>query len=514
MTTNDVDDENLVNIPQLLENDILPKTPKVEEEIISEENKIPKSSKTTTHQTSPNTKKQRKRKIPEKNKTVATRSRKQLKLLQTSQPDSEIKTEIEDETKEIKLKTKDKLKKINPLSSKITKKILPKKRRKEEIPAILVSQPIIKESIKIEVTPKKRGRKPKNKDIITKSIGVEIKRSPRLSKTTESPTIKPIEKQRLTRQIKPTAKILANDDLRQGFELNNILRLNSNSEKDERCEETQQPSTPPSETKKSKNKNLESLINFRTPPKQCPSPEEFLSDIKNFNLGVNQSPEVNKSLNKDQKRDLLKEKEKHLENLGLVRKILVISSESELETEQKTTETEQMPSTSSQPIEIIEIEPETICLCIKPSQYYVKKSIEDMQCSAIDQIETEQIGCANLIDDEAINLLRPSTKIGYMVLCKSHKRRLLSHNCCSGCGVFCTQGIFYVCSKDHFFHKNCANKFVLSTPYDLNLDLSSPTLILKCPHCGTDVPENQSKINLEMRSDKPLVFIPNQRNFM
>lgn len=483
----------------MVQNEIL--SPKIEE-VFSEENKIPESNKRITP-ASQNKKKQRKRKIPEKNKTVTTRLRKQLKLLQTSQ-EPEIKTEIVDEPTEVKLKTKEKLKKLNPLSSKIRKKILPKKR--QAIPAI---QPIIKEPITVEITPKKRGRKPKNKDIITKSV--EIKRSPRLLKTTE-PQIKPIEKQRLTRQIKPTAKILANEDLRQGMELNNILRLNS--EKDERSE----PKSP-SETKKSKNKNLESLINFRTPPKQCPSPEEFLSDIKIFNIGINhQSPEVNKSLNKNQKRDLLKEKEKHLENLGLVRKILVSSDSEQEETEpaakQKPAESEQMPSTSSQPKIIKEIEPEPICLCVKPSQYYVKKSIEEMQCSAIDQIESQQIGCANLIDDESINLLRPSTKIGYMVLCKSHKRRLHSHNCCSGCGVFCTQGVFYVCSKDHFFHKDCANKFVLSTPYDLNLDLSSPTLILKCPHCGIDVPENQSKINLEMRSDKPLVFIPNHRNLM
>lgn len=489
MTTND---EDFVNLPEIVQNEIL--SPKIEE-VFSEENKIPETNKQPITPTSQNKKKTRKRKIPEKNKTVTTRLRKQLKLLQTSQ-EPEIKTEIVDEPTEIKSTTKDKLKKLNPLSSKIRKKILPKKR------------PSAKEPITIE--PKKRGRKPKNKDIIiTKSV--EIKRSPRLLKTTTETKIKPIEKQRLTRQIKPTAKILANEDLRQGIELNNILRLNSNSEKDEEPSET---------TKKSKNKNLESLINFRTPPKQCPSPEEFLSDIKIFNIGANhQSPEVNKSLNKNQKRDLLKEKEKHLENLGLIRKILVSSDseqeESEPAAKQKPTiESEQMPSTSSQTNVIKEIEPETICLCIKPSQYYVKKSTEEMQCSAIDQIENEQIGCANLIDNESINLLRPSCKIGYMVLCKSHKRRLHSHNCCSGCGVFCTQGVFYVCSKDHFFHKDCANKFVLSTPYDLNLDLCSPTLILKCPHCGIDVPENQSKINLEMRSDKPLVFIPNHSNLM
>lgn len=504
-----LNDEDFVNLPELVQTEILSKTPKIEEEI-SEENKIPETNKRIT-QTSQNKKKSRKRKIPEKNKTVTTRLRKQLKVLQTSQEtETEIKTEILEEPSEVKLKTKDKLKKQNPLSSRIRKKNLPKKR---QVIPVASPQPIIKEPIPIEITPKKRGRKPKNKDIITKSV--EIKRSPRLLKTTSETQIKPIEKQRLTRQIKPTAKILANEDLRQGIELNNILRLNSNS--DEKSEDSQQ--TTPSETKKSKNKNLESLINFRTPPKQCPSPEEFLTDLKIFNIGINhQSPEVNKLLNKNQKRDLLKEKEKHLENLGLVRKILVSSESEQEETEpapkQNPTESEQMPSTSSQPKQIKEIEPEPICLCIKPSQYYVKKSTEEMQCSAIDQIETEQIGCANLIDDESINLLRPSTKIGYMVLCKSHKRRLHSHNCCSGCGVFCTQGVFYICSKDHFFHKDCANKFVLSTPYDLNLDLSSPTLILKCPHCGIDVPENQSKINLEMRSEKPLVFIPNHSNLM
>lgn len=147
-----------------------------------------------------------------------------------------------------------------------------------------------------------------------------------------------------------------------------------------------------------------------------------------------------------------------------------------------------------------------ICLCAKPSKYYTKR-LEDTFCAAIDQIETQKVGCCNEIETNLPNLLRPSVRVSYMVLCESHRRRLLSHNCCAGCGIFCTQGKYILCKQNHFFHRDCATKFILNEPYDPSRpNFTCPTLVLKCPHCGIDAPENESTIT--MRCNTAPVFMP------
>lgn len=137
-----------------------------------------------------------------------------------------------------------------------------------------------------------------------------------------------------------------------------------------------------------------------------------------------------------------------------------------------------------------------ICFCAKPSKYYTKK-LSDTYCAAIDQIETQKVGCCNEIESDLPNLLRPSVRVSYMVLCESHRRRLLSHNCCAGCGVFCTQGKYILCKQNHFFHRECATKFILNEAYDPSQpNFACPTLVLKCPHCGIDAPEKESTITM------------------
>lgn len=93
-----------------------------------------------------------------------------------------------------------------------------------------------------------------------------------------------------------------------------------------------------------------------------------------------------------------------------------------------------------------------ICFCNKNSKYYTRRT-DETYCSAVDQIEDQKVGCGNEMDGELLNLMRPSQRVSYMLLCESHKKRLLSHNCCAGCGVFCTQGRFVLCAKNHFFRK-------------------------------------------------------------
>lgn len=141
-----------------------------------------------------------------------------------------------------------------------------------------------------------------------------------------------------------------------------------------------------------------------------------------------------------------------------------------------------------------------ICLCNKTSKYYTRKT-EDTYCSAIDQIENQRVGCGNEVNGDLLNLLRPSVRVSYMLLCDSHKKRLYSHNCCAGCGMFCTQGRFIICAKNHFFHRDCATKFILNGPFNpQNPDYTYPTLVLKCPHCGIDAPERESSITMRCGS--------------
>lgn len=150
-----------------------------------------------------------------------------------------------------------------------------------------------------------------------------------------------------------------------------------------------------------------------------------------------------------------------------------------------------------------------ICLCNKVSKFYTRKT-DETYCSAVDQIEDQKVGCGNEVEGELLNLLRPSVRVSYMLLCESHKKRLFSHNCCASCGVFLTQGTFMLCAKNHFFHRDCATKFILNAPFDhQNPDFTIPTLVLKCPHCGIDAPERETVVT--MRCGSVPIFTTSQK---
>lgn len=152
-----------------------------------------------------------------------------------------------------------------------------------------------------------------------------------------------------------------------------------------------------------------------------------------------------------------------------------------------------------------------ICLCVQPSKYFLQRTAAISHCCAIDEVEGQKIGCTNEIHGDLLQLLRPSVRTSYMVLCESHKKRLVSHNCCAGCGVFLTQGIFSLCPNKHFFHRDCTMKYILNAPYDPNsTDFTGPTLAFKCPHCGVDVPDSSFRVT--MKCDNVPVFFTNQKH--
>ncbi|XP_016948468.2 histone-lysine N-methyltransferase EHMT2 [Drosophila biarmipes] len=490
--------------------------------------------------------------------------------------------------------------------------------------------------------PKKRGRKAKIQPGAKLEPGISAALPPLTNgnkKTTPTGGVELQLPKRSKRRIKPTPKILENDELRCEFETKHIERM-THWESAAAAAADGEFETPPAggggsnsstsrqKSDKSDGSNFEggpghpagtsaikkrlfsksqrdienhgAALLAKSKVRPCPDVEQFLSDIKASRINANRSPEERK-LNKKQQRKLAKQKEKHLKHLGLQRN----HSEEASDNDSSNTDNEFVPTTRVQvgkpsvtlrvrntvakelpttsaaaqksssrnpvvqpakltrrvavrgagggavaagagvsvatldaeqlhslnssiladvtPIRDLDARPSTsktakfICLCQKSSQYYARNAPDSSYCCAIDHIDEQKIGCCNELSSEVHNLLRPSQRVSYMILCDEHKKRLHSHNCCAGCGIFCTQGKFVLCKQQHFFHPDCAQRFILNTPYeegrgdreDQAPKFSSPMLVLKCPHCGLDTPERTSTVTMKCQSLP--VFLPTQK---
>ncbi|XP_037727855.1 histone-lysine N-methyltransferase EHMT2 isoform X2 [Drosophila subpulchrella] len=490
--------------------------------------------------------------------------------------------------------------------------------------------------------PKKRGRKAKIQPGAKLEPGSTSALPPLTNgnkKTTPTGGAELQLPKRSKRRIKPTPKILENDELRCEFETKHIERMthwesaaaaaadgefetpptggggsnSSNSrQKSDKSDGSNFEGGPghPAGTSAIKkrlfSKSQRDIENYgaamlaKSKVRPCPDVEQFLSDIKASRINANRSPEERK-LNKKQQRKLAKQKEKHLKHLGLQRNHSEEASDNDSSNTDnefvpttrvqvgkpsvtlrvRNTVTKELPTTSAAaqkslsrnpvvqpakltrrvggrgaaggtvaagagvsvstldaeqlhslntsiladvtPIRDLDARPSTsktakfICLCQKSSQYYARNAPDSSYCCAIDHIDEQKIGCCNELSSEVHNLLRPSQRVSYMILCDEHKKRLHSHNCCAGCGIFCTQGKFVLCKQQHFFHPDCAQRFILNTPYeegrgdreDQGAKFSSPMLVLKCPHCGLDTPERTSTVTMKCQSLP--VFLPTQK---
>nr|XP_014350755.1 PREDICTED: histone-lysine N-methyltransferase EHMT2 [Latimeria chalumnae] len=100
------------------------------------------------------------------------------------------------------------------------------------------------------------------------------------------------------------------------------------------------------------------------------------------------------------------------------------------------------------------------------------------KCMATESINGELSGCSNSIVKR--ETMRPSSRVPLMVLCESHRAKMVKHQCCPGCGYFCTAGTFLECHPDfritHRFHKTCVSQL---------------NGMIFCPHCGEDASEAQ-----------------------
>ncbi|XP_030826408.1 LOW QUALITY PROTEIN: histone-lysine N-methyltransferase EHMT2-like, partial [Camarhynchus parvulus] len=100
-------------------------------------------------------------------------------------------------------------------------------------------------------------------------------------------------------------------------------------------------------------------------------------------------------------------------------------------------------------------------------------------CMATESVDGQLSGCGSSILKR--ETMRPSSpRSALMVLCASHTRRMVKHQCCPGCGHFCTAGTFLECHPDvrigHRFHRSCVSRL---------------GGLIFCPHCGEDASEAQ-----------------------
>ncbi|XP_043858794.1 histone-lysine N-methyltransferase EHMT2 isoform X5 [Dromiciops gliroides] len=100
------------------------------------------------------------------------------------------------------------------------------------------------------------------------------------------------------------------------------------------------------------------------------------------------------------------------------------------------------------------------------------------KCMATESVDGELSGCSAGIQKR--ETMRPSSRVALMVLCETHRARMVKHHCCPGCGYFCTAGTFLECHPDfrvaHRFHKACVSQL---------------NGMVFCPHCGEDASEAQ-----------------------
>ncbi|XP_052720602.1 uncharacterized protein LOC128192160 isoform X2 [Crassostrea angulata] len=134
-----------------------------------------------------------------------------------------------------------------------------------------------------------------------------------------------------------------------------------------------------------------------------------------------------------------------------------------------------------------------LCCCKINGACFKKLGSSVTYCQALDSVDGKVMGCCNKVTNS--QLVRPGVKIPFMAICEAHRKRLKLHQCCPGCGHFCTQGAFAQCRKVpegssgvkcpvHHFHKQC--QVLRNGRYF-------------CPHCG----EESEQFEVTLQLDEP-----------
>ncbi|XP_049620161.1 histone-lysine N-methyltransferase EHMT1a isoform X5 [Syngnathus scovelli] len=115
-----------------------------------------------------------------------------------------------------------------------------------------------------------------------------------------------------------------------------------------------------------------------------------------------------------------------------------------------------------------------LCCCrIETPPCGGRLSEQDQTCMAVESMDGMLNRCQRHVMKR--EKMRPSNLVHFLVLCENHRASMVKHQCCPGCGLFCSVGTFMECqphgSISHRFHRDCAS-------------------VLKnrrfCPHCGED----------------------------
>ncbi|XP_030647341.1 histone-lysine N-methyltransferase EHMT1a [Chanos chanos] len=100
-------------------------------------------------------------------------------------------------------------------------------------------------------------------------------------------------------------------------------------------------------------------------------------------------------------------------------------------------------------------------------------ALAEGKCMAVESVDGKLSLCRKVILKQ--EMMRPSNRIGLLVLCEDHRAGMVKHQSCPGCGFFCRAGTFMECKPDgnisHRFHRSCA-PVVRGQLY--------------CPHCGEE----------------------------
>ncbi|XP_046801895.1 histone-lysine N-methyltransferase EHMT2, partial [Lucilia cuprina] len=201
--------------------------------------------------------------------------------------------------------------------------------------------------------PKKRGRKAKVQ-LETEKMQQDNNEQNSSSTTAATTNYKKhnseaavILPKRSQRRIKPTTKILENDELRYEFETKNIVRMTAQNWSSSEHQQQNDSTTPTHQivsqsehntTTNSKQKSEKSdnsndshptgTSNIKKKLFPCPDIKKFLQEIKSGKWNQNRSPE-DKKLSKKQQRKLNKQKEKYFERMGLRRNVSNESSDND-----------------------------------------------------------------------------------------------------------------------------------------------------------------------------------------
>ncbi|XP_049637931.1 histone-lysine N-methyltransferase EHMT1 isoform X2 [Suncus etruscus] len=124
-------------------------------------------------------------------------------------------------------------------------------------------------------------------------------------------------------------------------------------------------------------------------------------------------------------------------------------------------------------------------------------TLANNQCMATESVDHELGRCTNSVVKH--ELMRPSSKAPLLVLCEDHRGRMVKHQCCPGCGYFCTAGNFMECqpesSTSHRFHKDCASRGNNAS---------------YCPHCGEDTAKAREVTVAKADTTSTVTLVPGQ----